>query len=77
MKVNICGYEVEVKAKGYGSNRFNKQDTLAFLCALNVELSQAEDKERELGYTSWADVTGKSFDAIHTILEENNYIPTV
>ena len=77
MKVNICGYEVEVKAKGYGSNRFNKQDTLAFLCALNVELSQAEDKERELGYTAWADVTGKSFDAIHTILEENNYIPTV
>ena len=77
MKVKILDYEIEVKAKGWGSTRFNKQDTLAFLCALTVELSQAEDKERELGYTAWADVTGKSFDAIHTILEENNYIPTV
>ena len=77
MKVKILDYEIEVKAKGWGSTRFNKQDTLAFLCALTVELSQAEDKERELGYTALADVTGKSFDAIHTILEENNYIPTV
>ena len=73
MKVKILDYEIEVKAKGWGSTRFNKQDTLAFLCALTVELSQAEDKERELGYTAWADETGKSFDAIHTILEENSY----
>lgn len=77
MKVKILDYEIEVKAKGYGSNRFNKQDTLAFLCALNVELSQAEDKERESGYTAWADVTGKSFDNIDALLKENHYIPTV
>ena len=76
MKVKICDYEVEVKAKGYDSTRFNKQDTMSFLCALCVELIEAKDKELESGYTAWADATDRSIDSIHTVLEENHYDPT-
>ena len=73
MRFKFDDYEVEVKAKGWNSNRFNKQDTLHFLCALNVELIQARDKERVSGYNAWADVTDKSIDSIHAVLDENHY----
>ena len=43
MKVKIHEYEVEVRAKGYDSTRFNKQDTLALLCCLCVELINAKE----------------------------------
>ena len=76
MKVNICGYEVEVKAKGYDSTRFNKQDTLSFLCSLCVELIMAKDKEIESGYTAWSDATYRSIESIHAVLEENHYDAT-
>ena len=75
MRFKFGTYEVEVKAKDYDSARFNKQDTLSFLCALNVELIQARDKETESGYSAWADVTDRSIDNIHAVLEENHYDP--
>ena len=77
MRVKIHEYEVEVKAKGYDSTRFNKQDTLAFLCCLCVELINAKDHYKEEGFDACMGETQRDIDAIRTILEENNYIPTV
>jgi len=76
MKVKICDYEIEVKAKGYGSTRFNKQDTMAFLCALCCDLIPARDsyKERELTGCEWS--AQRSIDNIRTLLDENHYDPT-
>lgn len=75
MKVKIDSYEVEVKAKGWNSNRFNKQDTLAFLCHLCVELINARDNYEEKGLDGCASVTRQSIDNIRTLLDENNYNP--
>jgi len=77
MRVEIDGYEVEVKAKGWGSTRFNKQDTMAFLCSLCVELIQARDGYKERKLTGCEYATQKSIENIRALLEENNYIPTV
>ena len=55
MKVKIHEYEVEVRAKGYDSTRFNKQDTLAFLCCLCVELINAKDHYKEEGFDALAE----------------------
>ena len=76
MKVKICDYEIEVKAKGYGSTRYNKQDTMAFLCALYCDLLEARDRYEEHEYHGCAGAVQKSMDNIHVILEENHYDPT-
>ena len=73
MKVKICGYEVEVKAKGYGSNRFNKQDTMAFLCAFYCDLIEARDWYNEHEYDGCAGAVQKSMDNIDVVLKENHY----
>ncbi len=73
MKAKICGYEVEVKAKGYGSNRFNKQDTMAFLCALYCDLIEARDRYNEHEYDGCAGAVQKSMDSIDAVLKENHY----
>lgn len=73
MKAKICGYEVEVKAKGYGSTRFNKQDTLAFLCALYCDLIEARDRYNEHEYDGCADAVQRSMDNIDVVLKENHY----
>lgn len=75
MKVKIDSYEVEVKAKGWDSNRFNKQDTLSFLCHLCVELINARDNYEENGFDGCASATQQSIDNIRTLLDENNYNP--
>jgi len=76
MKVKIDTYEVEIRAKDYDSSRFNKQDTLSFLCHLCVELINAKDYYKAHGYDGCAGVTQRSIDNIHALLEENNYNPT-
>lgn len=76
MKVKIDSYEVEVKAKGWDSNRFNKQDTLSFLCHLCVELINARDNYEEKGLDGCAGATQQSIDNIHVLLDENHYDPT-
>lgn len=76
MKVKICDYEVEVKAKGYGSTRFNKQDTLSFLCALCVDLIEAKDMYKEQELTGCEEYAQRSIDNIRTLLDENHYDPT-
>lgn len=76
MKVNICNYEVEVKAKGYGSTRFNKQDTLSFLCALYCDLIEARDAYKGQELLGSAGAVQESMDNINVLLNENNYNPT-
>ncbi len=73
MKVKICGYEVEVKAKGYDSTRFNKQDTLAFLCSLYCDLIEARDSYKAKELLGCAGAVQRSMDSIDAVLEENNY----
>jgi len=75
MRVKIDSYEVEVKAKDWDSNCFNKQDTMDFLCALCVELIQARDSYRERKLTGCEYATQKSIENIRALLEENNYNP--
>ena len=76
MRVKICDYEVEVKAKGWGSNRFNKQDTMAFLCALYCDLVNARDDYKNKELHGCADTVQRSMDNISVLLEENHYDPT-
>lgn len=76
MKVKIDSYEVEVKAKGWNSNRFNKQDTLSFLCHLCVELINARDQYEAKNLDGSRNATQKDISAIRAILDENNYDPT-
>lgn len=76
MKVTIDSYEVEVKAKGYGSTRYNKQDTLSFLCHLCVELINARDQYEQKNLDGCMNATQKDIDAIRVVLDENNYDPT-
>ena len=73
MKVKICDYEIEVKAKGYGSTRFNKQDTLSFLCALYCDLIDARDSYKAKELFGCADAVQRSMDSINAVLKENNY----
>ena len=73
MKVKICDFEVEVKAKGYGSTRFNKQDTLAFLCSLYCDLIAARDRYEEHEYDGCSGAVQRSMDNIDVVLKENNY----
>ena len=73
MKVKINGYEIEVKAKGYRSTRFNKQDTLKFLCSLFCDLVEARDRYEEHEYHGCADAVQNSMDNISAVLNENHY----
>ena len=75
MKVKINTYEVEVKAKDWDSNRFNKQDTLSFLCHLCVELINARDNYEAHGYEGCSGATQQSIDNIRALLDENHYDP--
>lgn len=76
MRVKICDYEIEVKAKDWDSNRFNKQDTLSFLCALCVDLIQAKNSYEKEELTGCEDCAQRSIDNIRAILDENHYDPT-
>ena len=76
MRVKIDSYEVEVKAKGWDSNRFNKQDTLSFLCHLCVELINARENYEKNGLDGCAGATQQSIDNIRALLDENHYDPT-
>lgn len=52
MKVNMWGYEVEVKAKTDGKNRFNEGDTqrlihdISTMCLIMSDMYEKEGKER-------------------------------
>lgn len=57
MKLTIAGYEVEIKAKREGKDRYTKSDTEAFLNYLSLLLGHSEtlDKymEREANKASF------------------------
>lgn len=76
MRVSIGGYEVEVKAKGWDSNRFNRQDTMSFLCHLCVELINARDLYEEKNLDGSMDAAQRDIDNIRALLDENHYDPT-
>lgn len=73
MRVNICDYEVEIRAKHEGNPRFNKRDTLFFLCALCVELANSKENYEEKGFDALARVTQRSLDSMHGVLDENDF----
>ena len=77
MRIVIDGYEVELKARHeFLSKRFNKQDTLSFLCSLCCDLIEARDSYDRENFDGCVSATQKSIDAIYVILDENNYDPT-
>lgn len=76
MRTNIGGYEIEVKAKGYGSTRFNKQDTMSFLCHLCVELIYSKEYYESNNLDGSRDATQRDIDTIRALLDENHYDPT-
>ena len=41
MKLNMCGYEVEIKAKREWENRFSKEQTLYLLNHISLALQNA------------------------------------
>ena len=75
MNVNFMGYEIEIKAKGGMSNRYNKRDTLAAInaiCCLMIDSADKArmnaaaanfqgDKESEKIYTDYLEVINSYF----------------
>lgn len=71
MKVNINGYEVEVKAKGIYGTKYNDIDTREFLLELSHIFSLAQDTALNVGLSDIYDNLKISTDNIQGVLLEN------
>jgi hypothetical protein len=70
MKLKICGYEVEIKAKEYSDN-FNKLDTESFLNELSIHLATAANRLEEDGLYGMATRAQQMADDIYNELKAN------
>lgn len=69
MTIKIDSYEVEIKAKGRYSNRFNKNDTMDFLNFLSMAFSNARNYHESQGYESLAELDNECSDNIYNFLD--------
>lgn len=70
MRVNVGVYEVEIKAKAYGSTRMNKEDTLYFLNMISGALFGDAENLRKKGYEHLAEDSAKKARELHGMLRE-------
>lgn len=73
MTFTIDGYEVEIKAKGFSKERFNKADTMAFANHLSIMLSRAGDYYESDGYKAIAESIERDVDNIYNKLDSYGY----
>lgn len=68
MKLNINGYEVEIRAKDRYSSRANKADTMHFLNTLSIWASEAARTYRTEGCKSLEKNANNAADDIYNAL---------
>lgn len=73
MTFTIDGYEVEIKAKGFGKDRFNKNDTMAFANHLSLILSEAGASYKYKGLHNIAARCDGDVDNIYNQLDALGY----
>lgn len=73
MKLNIRGYEVEIKAKGAYSDKANKADTMALLNMLTCYCGTAEDGYKAHGMVALAKGARQTRDDIYNALDTVGY----
>ena len=69
MKLNIDGFEVEIKAKMTGNDRANKTDTMYFLNKISIWASEAAKHERTEGFITLAESYETAGEIIYDTLE--------
>lgn len=70
MKFNIRGYEVEVKAKNFGS-KYNDEDTSEFMLEMFRVFQIAEQWAKEKNMKPVADLSHRDAEAIAKVLLDN------
>lgn len=74
MKTNLCGLEVEIKAKGLDNrNRFNKEDTATFINFLSIFAYEAKERYRERGANALAGLADEFADALYNLLDSEGF----
>lgn len=52
MKLILNGYEVEIKAKDIGKERYNKLDTMCFLNSISIIAHEAAEHNKTIGHNA-------------------------
>lgn len=73
MKVVIDGYEVEIKAKGGVSERYNEADTMAVLNTLAIYAGEAAVRYSDLGLKALKRHAWESRDRIVDAIKATEY----
>ena len=73
MKIQINGYEVEIKAKGETAERFNKADTMVVLNLLSIYAAEASVRYETLGLNTLQETARQVNENIYATLEVNGY----
>ena len=71
MKVNICGYDVNISAKHEWQNKGTKVTTLEFLNHLSIILDEASENYKNSGYDKVAETTEKYADSLYEFCKDN------
>lgn len=77
MKLNINGYEVDIKVKDKYSDRANKDDAMAFLNTLAIWAAEARDHYRKEGFGGLADVANIWQKDINTALDNKGFFDSI
>lgn len=73
MKIQINGYEVEIKAKWENAKRFNKADTMLVLNLISIYAAEAAARYETLGTDTLQRMARQVQDNIYATLEANGY----
>lgn len=74
IKTNLCGLEVEIKAKGLEKEkRFNKEDTQTFLNYMSIFAYEAAERYRERGANTLAKQASEFAQSLYQLLDEEGY----
>lgn len=78
IQTNLCGLEVEVKAKGLeNEKRFNKEDTQAFLNYMSIFAYEAAERYQERGATALAKQASEFAQSLYEMLDKEGYYDSV
>lgn len=69
MTIMIDGFEVEIKARGFGKERYNKADTMYLLNTISLWAGEAAEKWSREGSEAIAKDARHNSNAIYKFLE--------
>ena len=74
IQTNLCGLEVEIKAKGLESRkRFNKEDTQVFLNYMSIFAYEAAERYRERGASALAKQASEFAQSLYDMLDADGW----